>query len=247
MHNDNGRTAAAAEIRKAMRSPRSLAPYGPTFDARGATIRKAHVPNGAPTVDASTRLIKSIHSRGPVPSLPDTDDSEVGAMLLTKAERAAIRRAKKPRKTQLSQRGVQEIRDAHKKGGIPLSGDFLSKVQPAVAPQDSVPLQKRIGSSAWWNAATWQERRDAVKKGLIVPPQSLNASNQTEIADVGSVNDFDDEDTESPTTEHVGGFSDHDVSRSPAISAAVASVPRDAAVDAIKQALLPANERRMMP
>jgi hypothetical protein len=243
---DNGRAAAVDAIRKAHNTPHSLGPYGAALD-RTATLRKAHRPDGARVIDTATTMIKKLHARGPT---SPTDDVEVSAMPLSKAERTAIRRAKKPKKTQLSQRGVDAIKDIHAKGGRPLTGDFLSKAETPSTVDDTRPLQKRQFSSAWWNAATWQERRDALLKGQQVklPPQSSNASSETELAQTGAENDWDDEETASPAVEHVAGFDDTNVSpRDPRIAAAVSSVPSEAATQAIKQALLPKNKRVMMP
>jgi hypothetical protein len=109
-------------------------------------------------------------------------------------------------------------------------------------------LRKRVGSAEWWNTATWQERRDAMAKGVKMPPQSNNAtSTSDDLADTGATNLWNDEETASPKPTPVGGFTDPQVSpNDPRIAAAVAEVPKDP-VEAIKQALLPANKRRMMP
>ena len=98
---DQGRAAAALSIRKAQHLPRDL-------------VRDSFASNVRSRLDVSTRMIKAVHSRGPTP--PD-DDADVAAMPLTKIERKAIRRAKKPKKTQVSMRGLAEIRDAHKRAG----------------------------------------------------------------------------------------------------------------------------------
>jgi hypothetical protein len=244
---DQGRSAAAVQIRKAQYLPRDLV--------------QDSFPNVRSRLDTTTRMIKNVHARGP--TNPD-DDVEVAMIPLTKGERTAIRRAKKPKKTQLSQRGVGAIKDIHAKGAKKLDGDFLSKVQPVSAHDDMTPLQKRASAQVTPECVRWENCAGAwlrvahdgrghsrvvgkLAKGLKLPPNSSNASNETDIADVGSTNDWSDEQTASPAVEHVAGFNDVDASRSPAIAAAVASTPREAQVEAIKRALLPENKRRMMP
>ena len=145
------------------------------------------------------------------------------------------------------------------KGRVPLTGDFLSKVQPITATQTPHLCEGAMHpvcagknrECTWLQVEHFGRGKSRVlgglAKGLKVPPQSNNASNATDIADVGSTNDWDDEDVANPTPEHVGGFTDTDASRSPAIAAAVASTPREKPLDAIKRALLPENKKRMMP
>jgi hypothetical protein len=248
---DDGRAAAAVLIRKQQYLPRDL-----VQDAFANGVRSR--------LDTTTKMIKRVHARGP--TSPD-DDVEVAMMPLTKAERVAIRRGKKrgPKKTQVSMKGVSAIRDIHAQGAQKLDGDFLSKVQPVSAHDDMTPLQKRASmqhapaGTRWENVrGTWlqvshdgQGRSRVVgglAKGLKLPPNSSNGSNETDIADVGSTNNWDDENTENPTPEMVGGFDDTNVSpRGPRIAAAVSSVPSEASAQAIKQCLLPENKRRMMP
>ena len=230
-------------------------------------LAKRSGPKRPPDIAASLRAVRKVHATGPTQPAPLNKRppaiAEVESEPITKAQAYAKRNG--PKKT-MEQGGIAEIRDLHKAGGRTLDGDFLSKVAIDRPPTSTrtLSLKKRAPTFApagvrWEKCAgTWVQiehdgrgRSRAIgklAKGLKVPPQSDNASNATDIADTGAPNRWDDEETASPGTEHVGGFDDTNVPQSdPRIVAAVASTPREREVDAIKQALLPKNKLRMMP
>jgi hypothetical protein len=92
-----------------------------------------------------------------------------------------------------------------------------------------------------WNRMSWPQRLAALGKGgaatfkTSFPSNSENGTWAGRIADTGASNNFNDEGTQRPATELVGGYTDSALGPDdPRVQAAVNAVNRDAAVDAIK-------------
>ncbi len=137
-------------------------------------------------------------------------------MALTTEQRKAARKARRLKAHPSDERAAEKvIKSIHAAGSRPVDPSMLTKasfkrgtVKRARA-ERSAALRKSLGTSAWWNTASWRERRDRLRKGVGLPGEDDNIAPETQPNTIhGAVNDWHDIPLPSQAVEPIASFTD---------------------------------------